>query len=89
MPGKEVVVAHRLSMDRSATAGAPLPPADDYVFQKAGAAVDRARPRRPLRACRRTCPWGMRMRLCAPFCASRAPGREGGQQRQRSGHGSC
>ncbi len=44
MPGKEVVVAHRLSMDRSATAGAPLPPADDYVFQKAGAAVDRAAP---------------------------------------------
>lgn len=43
MPGKELVVAHRLSMDRSATAGAPLPAIDDYVFHKTSSTADRAR----------------------------------------------
>ncbi|KAK9828119.1 hypothetical protein WJX81_006861 [Elliptochloris bilobata] len=42
MPGKEVVVAQRVSMDRSATTGAQLPVVDDYVFHKTSSTADQA-----------------------------------------------
>lgn len=42
-PGKDVVVAQRVSMDRANT-GAQLPVLDDYVFHKTSSNADRARP---------------------------------------------
>ena len=42
-PGKDVVVAQRVSMDRANT-GAQLPVVDDYVFHKTSSNADRAPP---------------------------------------------